>query len=83
MADEVTEQMAPPLPTWTRFIPHALITLGVLGAVAAGITTGTQGALAVLAGTVLFVGGWYTFSNPPDRRDDAGDPAGLNFGRKD
>lgn len=73
----------PPLPSWTRFIPHALAGLGAIGAIGAYLSAGTQGALAVVGGTVLFVGGWYTFSNPPDSRPDAGNPAGLDFGRRE
>jgi len=83
MTDEVTAEAAPPLPTWTRYVPHGLMGLGAVGAIAAWMSAGTQGALAVVAGTILFVAGWYTFSNPPDSRPDSGDPAGLNFGRKD
>jgi hypothetical protein len=82
MTDEVTAE-APPLPSWTRFIPWGIGAVGGLAAGAAWAAQGASGAFAVLAGTGLFLAGWFTFSKPPSRRDNQGDPAGLNFGRKE
>jgi hypothetical protein len=39
--------------------------------------------LTVAAASVIIGWGYLTFSNPPPPKDDAGNPAGLDFGRKD
>ena len=82
MTDEVTAE-GPPLPTWTRFIPWGIGGVGGLLAGVAFAANGPSGGIAVLAATTLFVVGWFTLSKPPSRRNDQGDPAGLNFGRKE
>ena len=68
---------------WKARVP---LILGVLGGVAGGFffySQGLQPAISVWAGTLLFVGGWVLFNNPPPSNPNSGDPAGLNFGRKD
>ncbi len=68
-------------PGWTRAIPWVMGITGGAVAVAAFLTVNTQAGLSVLAATTLAIGGWFIFGNPPPPKDDAGDPAGLNFGR--
>lgn len=72
-----------PLPSWTRFVPWTVGAVGGIGAIALGATQSAQSGLALAAGTGLAVGAWFLFSNPPPPRDDAGDPAALDFGRRE
>ena len=79
--DDGTEEL--PLPSWTRFLPYGVGIAGTAGSIALLVTSGLQAALAAGAATAFAVVAWFLFSNPPPPRNDAGDPAGLNFGRKD
>ncbi len=79
---EVARPAPRPLPPWTRFIPWLVGVSGGAGSVALAVSHGAQAAVALAAGTALAVAMWFLFSNPPPPRDDAGDPAGLDFGRK-
>jgi hypothetical protein len=66
---------------WARAIPWVMGLAGGSVSVATFLTVNTQAGLSVLAATTLVIGGWFIFGNPPPPKDDAGDPAGLNFGR--
>ena len=59
----------------------SVIGLSVSGA--AGYFEGVVFGLTVAAASVLIGAGYMIFSNPPPPRADAGNPAGLDFGRKD
>ena len=83
--DEVALHAAEPepLPAWTRFVPWAIGGAGLIGSLVLLATQGWQAGAALAAATGLVVGLWFLFSNPPPPRDDAGNPAGLDFGRRD
>ena len=66
---------------WARAVPWVVGLVGGGLSVAAFTSVSTEAGLAVLAASALVIGGWFIFGNPPPPRDDAGDPAGLNFGR--
>lgn len=68
-------------PGWTRAIPWAIGVLGGGISIWAFLSVDTQTGLSALLATALVIGGWFIFGNPPPPKDDAGDPAGLNFGR--
>ena len=59
----------------------SVIGLAVSGA--AGYSEGVVFGLTVAAASVLIGAGYMIFSNPPPPRADSGNPAGLDFGRKD
>ncbi len=68
-------------PGWTKAVPWAVGLVGGGLSLLCFTAVNNQAGLAVLAATALVIGGWFIFGNPPPPKDDAGDPAGLNFGR--
>ena len=66
---------------WARAIPYAVGLIGGALSLLGFSVVNTQTGLTTLAATALVIGAWFTFGNPPPPKDDAGDPAGLNFGR--
>jgi len=68
-------------PGWTQAIPWVIGCAGTALAVWAFTSASTTAGLSAIAATALVICGWYIFGNPPPPKDDAGDPAGLNFGR--
>ena len=62
----------------------AILTLIGLGvSIAAGYSEGVVFGITVAAASFLIGAGYLIFSNPPPPKADAGNPAGLDFGRKD
>ena len=68
---------------WRDRIPWILAAIGGAAGVFFWVDQGLQPAISIWAGTGLFAGGWALFNNPPPSNPNSGDPAGLNFGRKD
>ncbi len=74
-------------------VPHAevdhskkiavLTVIGLLASVGATYAEDLTMGLTVAAASVILGWGYLTFSNPPPPKQDAGNPAGLDFGRKD
>ena len=60
-----------------------LVGLGMIATGAAWYVEDLSLALTVAGASVVLGFGYLTFSNPPPPRKDAGNPAGLDFGRKD
>ncbi len=56
---------------------------GVLVSVAVGYFHEIYTGLVTAAGWALASGAYLSFRDPPPPNEDAGDPAALNFGRKD
>ena len=57
--------------------------IAVLASVGATYAEDLAMGLTVAAASVIVGWGYLTFSNPPPPKEDAGNPAGLDFGRKD
>lgn len=60
-----------------------LTLIGSAVSIGAGVFEGVGFGLTVAAACVLVGAGYMIFSNPPPPKKDAGNPAGLDFGRKD
>ena len=62
----------------------AIAVIAVIGlAASAGATYVEDLSTTVAAASVILGWGFITFSNPPPRNPESGNPAGLDFGRKD
>lgn len=69
-------------PRWIRGAAVGVSVVGLAIAVAVGSAFDTPQAVGVLVFTGIVVVALFVFGDPPPPRDDAGDPAGINFGRR-
>ena len=60
-----------------------LAIVGLLVSAAVGYFHAVYTGIVTFAGWVLASAAYLSFRNPPPPNEDAGDPAALNFGRKD
>ena len=61
-------------------VPVVLSLAGVVAGVVVAITTDWTTGLAIGVGSIISVGSWVALRSPPPPNENAGDPAGLNFG---
>ena len=59
------------------------VVVGIAVSIAAGLWRGAYTGIVVGAAWALGTIAWASFRNPPPPNPDAGDPAALNFGRRD
>ena len=60
-----------------------IATIGLVASAGATYVEDLGLGLTVAAASVILGWGFITFSNPPPRKPESGNPAGLDFGRKD
>lgn len=75
---------APPpsrAPPWLRSAAAFVAVVGLAGAVAVGVALDKQAGFALAIFTGIVIAGLAIFGDPPPPKEDAGDPAGINFGR--
>ena len=69
-------------PRWVRGAALALGGVGAVAAIAVGMTFDTDKGVGVLVVTGIVVVALFILGDPPPPKDNPGDPAAINFGRK-
>ncbi|MCA9559052.1 MAG: SEC-C domain-containing protein [Myxococcales bacterium] len=63
--------------------PYVVLGVGVVVAIGVGLWKGLAAGLVVAAAWGLGLVAWMSFRDPPPPNDNPGNPAALDFGRKD
>ncbi len=66
-----------------RRLVYTVLAVGVALSIGVAVVRDLWSGLVVLAAWCLGVGAWLSFRDPPPPNEDPGNPAGLDFGRRE